>query len=105
MKNNKELILTYLKKLKPKLLKEGITELGIFGSYAKGNNDICSDIDIFIKTSDSFCRKYLGFKALIFLDNLREHLQKHFKTSIDLCDIASFSEEKKNKVLEGAIYV
>lgn len=34
-KSIKEPILLYLKELKPKLQKEGITEIGLFGSFTK----------------------------------------------------------------------
>lgn len=47
---SKEEILNYLKEIKPKLKEDGITEIGLFGSYAKGTNDIASDIDIVIKS-------------------------------------------------------
>ncbi len=51
---DKDEILAYLKELKPALQKDGIIELGLFGSYAKGTASASSDIDIFIRTSDEF---------------------------------------------------
>ena len=100
---SKDEILAYLKELKPTLQKDGIIELGLFGSYAKGTADMFSDIDIFIKTSDEFCEKFIGFEAMIYLDELRHKIAQHFKIGVDLCDIASFSQERTAKVLKGGI--
>lgn len=105
MRTKKEDILHFLKALKPYLEKEGIAEIGLFGSFAKGKADIASDIDIFIKSTDKFCNKYLGFEALFYLDELKQNIQRHFKRKVDLCDIASFSAERVASVLKGAIYV
>lgn len=104
-KSIKEPILLYLKELKPKLQKEGITEIGLFGSFAKEEATIHSDIDVFVKTTSKFCNKHLGFKGFSFLEDLRQDIKKHFNKEVDLCDIANFNDEKKAKFLKGAIYV
>lgn len=104
-KSIKEPILRYLKELKPKLEKEGITEIGLFGSFAKEEATIYSDIDIFVKTTDKFRKKHLGFKGFSFLEDLRQDIAKHFNKEVDLCNIAGFNDERKAKFLKGAIYV
>ncbi len=104
-KSIKEPILLYLKELKPKLEKEGITEIGLFGSFAKDEATIYSDIDIFIKTTNEFRKKHLGFAGFGFLEDLRQDIAKHFNKEVDLCNIAGFNDERKAKFLKGAIYV
>ena len=47
---SKEKILSFLKELKPSLQKEGIKKIGLFGSYAKGEEEESSDIDFLKKT-------------------------------------------------------
>lgn len=98
-------ILEFLESLQPQLQKEGIEALGLFGSFAKGSADNASDIDIFIKSSHIFCKKYVGFKAFIFLDTLRADLARHFKREVDLCDIASLNDKKLARLLDKAIWV
>ena len=44
----KEYILTSIKILKPELLKLGIRDIGLFGSYLRGDQSSKSDIDILI---------------------------------------------------------
>ena len=103
-KSIKEPILLYLKELKPKLAKEGITEIGLFGSFAKEEATIYSDIDIFVKTTDEFCNKYIGFAALGFLEDLRQDIAKRFDKEVDLCDMMGVREDKRAEFFEGAIY-
>ena len=102
---SKDEILAYLKELKPTLQKDGIVELGLFGSYAKGTASASSDIDIVIRTSDEFYQKFRGFKAAIFLGELRESIENHFGLSIDLCNLRNYDDEKRKIFFEGAIYV
>ena len=104
MRTKKDDILRFLRALKPSLEKEGIAEIGLFGSFAKGKADIASDIDIFIKSTDKFCGKHLGFEGLIYLDELRQSIQRRFKRKVDLCDIASFGTQRTECLLQGAIY-
>ncbi|WP_152819363.1 nucleotidyltransferase family protein [Campylobacter fetus] len=101
----KQEILDYLIYLKPELQKMGIHKIGLFGSYAKDRADITSDIDITIESSREFVNKLGGMGAIIYLDELREKLIKHFKIQVDLCNTASMSEERKSKLLSGVIYV
>ncbi|ASM37992.1 MAG: nucleotidyltransferase domain-containing protein [Campylobacter sputorum] len=104
---NKDEILDYLRSLKPELQEIGINKIGLFGSYAKGTNDIASDIDITIESNADVIIKKTGsgINALMFLDDLRQNIQKKFKISVDLCDTATMSKEKKDKILAGVIYV
>ncbi len=98
-------ILTYLTLLKPQLIQNGITSLGLFGSFARGNATNESDIDIVYKTSDRFIAKYKGWTAFTYLnENLRDKISKHFNRKVDLFDLNSNSYIK-DKVNQGTIYV
>jgi len=54
MKITQEIILDYLKELKPLLKSQGIEELALFGSYATNQQNVYSDIDIAIKKDENF---------------------------------------------------
>jgi uncharacterized protein len=45
---NREYILATIKNNKPELTKLGITDIGLFGSYVRGEQSAISDIDILI---------------------------------------------------------
>lgn len=102
---DKNSILKFLEDLKPKLEKDGIVKLGLFGSFAKGKADNASDVDIVICTGKEFIKKYKGFEGIIYLEELRQSFSHKFKRNVDLCDIASMKKEKQNKLLQGVIYV
>lgn len=107
MKATKSNILAYLKKIKPKLQQDGIINLGLFGSYAKNNADLASDIDIAFETTTKFANKFVGFKAFVYLENLRNELSNIFHIKVDFCDISGFKNnpKKKDDILDGVIYV
>ncbi|MSN96902.1 nucleotidyltransferase domain-containing protein [Campylobacter sp. FMV-PI01] len=101
----KDEILDYLKEIKPKLQEDGIIKLGLFGSFAKDNADIASDVDITIETSKDFVNKFKGFNGFIYLDDLRSDFMHKFKRQVDICDTASMSLQKQQNLLTGVIYV
>ena len=103
-KSPKEPILRYLRRIKPQLAEEGIAQIGLFGSLARDEATINSDIDIFTERSEAFLAKRSGFAALIFLEDLRKSLEKRFYKKVDLCDKNAISEEKRAEFFKGAIY-
>ena len=69
-------ILQILKEKKPDLQKRyPISELGVFGSYARGDNNEHSDIDILVDFNDRIGIRFIS---------LAHELEDTFKTKIDL---------------------
>ena len=98
-------ILQFLKTLKPKLSKDGIKTLGLFGSFAKNENNRYSDIDIVYESSETFREKFKGWTAFTYLnENLRDKISNHFHIQVDLFDLNSGSSIR-DKVEKEAIYV
>jgi len=95
-------ILSYLKELKPKLHNDGIEKVGLFGSFAKDSADLFSDIDLVIKTSEKFIKKYSSIKSFLYIEELREDIQNKFKRDVDICDESGL---KNKDILKDAIYV
>lgn len=97
----KDEILSELKKLKPKYEKEGLILLGLFGSYAKENQTIFSDIDIAYKIDyDKFSKRYQdGFSKILRLQDIKNELQKSFNTKVD------FVPDNNKNIFEGIIHV
>ena len=67
MQIDKNIILEHLSLLKNELSTKGIVQLGLFGSFAKDNQTIYSDIDIAIKKDKSFLEK----NGVYDVENLR----------------------------------
>lgn len=76
---NKNTIISYLKKHKEEFSADfGITKIGLFGSYARGEEKNDSDIDIIIEleknTIDIYEKKIL----------LKETIEKYFHKKVDI---------------------
>ncbi|MEA3513504.1 MAG: nucleotidyltransferase domain-containing protein [Campylobacterota bacterium] len=98
---NKNEIVLKLKELKPKYEQEGLILLGLFGSYARDNQNNFSDIDIAYKLDyDKFSQNYKdGFSKLLRIDDIKSELQQAFKTKID------FVPDSNRKLLKDIVYV
>lgn len=76
----------------------GVKNLGIFGSYAKGNNTEKSDIDILVNFDDvpRISKAYFGLKF---------YLEELLKIEVDLCREKDIRIELKEEVLRSVKYV
>ena len=77
-------ILSVLETNKAKISKFGVKEIGIFGSYARGDQTPQSDIDIIVKFRD-------GEKSYKSFINLSFFLEELFNKRIDLLTEKSIS--------------
>jgi uncharacterized protein len=90
-----------LSKIKPKIekiiKKKGIKKAGIFGSYARGEQNKNSDIDILIEPT-----KNMGFFEVV---NLEEELKKALKKKIDLLTYASIHKLLRERILNEEVRI
>jgi len=87
----KENILSLLKKYKIKYAKDyGIEEIGIFGSYARGEATQNSDIDIYIKLKKS---------NLFLLSKIKIDLEELLNKKVDIVQL----RDRMNKTLKKYI--
>ena len=92
-------ILTFLKENKGLFLSQyGIKKIGLFGSYARGEQTDTSDIDILIDMSSD--TENIFDKRI----QLRELLMKHFAKNVDICHEKAIKPIFKDLVFKDAIY-
>lgn len=105
-KVTQEDILNFLKSQKDELFSNGVIKLGLFGSYARGENSTFSDIDIVIESNADFIAKKFKNPLIFFsiLDDFKAKILAHFGTTADICDVSSMSEDEKAKFLAKVIY-
>ncbi len=85
------------KKITPTLKERGVIKAGIFGSYARGEQNKNSDIDILIETKKGF--------SLIDLIRLEFLLKDLLKKEVDLLTYKGIHPLLKNRILKEEIRI
>ena len=94
---SKEEILRILRRELPYLKEEfKIKKIGIFGSYARGEQTEKSDVDILIELGPPF-----GFFKFI---ELEDYLSEKLEINVDLVTIDALKPLIKPNIMEEAIY-
>ncbi|MFA5771654.1 MAG: nucleotidyltransferase family protein [Thermoplasmata archaeon] len=93
----KEEIVEILKQELPYLKKKyGITDIGMAGSYARGEARPNSDIDIIVKIESRI--------SLLDFIHVENYLTEKLGTKVDLVDIDNIKPRIKPYILEDAVY-
>ncbi len=86
-----------LKQLKPSLAEKfKVKEIGIFGSYVRGEESGRSDVDILVEFSEP-----IGWE---FID-LKEYLSEMLGLEVDLVTVGALKPQMKDKILKEVAYV
>ncbi|MBI4930810.1 MAG: nucleotidyltransferase family protein [Bacteroidetes bacterium] len=98
--HTKEEIIQFLRNNKNFLREKfHLTKIGVFGSFARGDQKPTSDVDILIELED-------GTKNIFDLEyDLQELLKKQFNREVDLVHEKSIRSYFKPFILRDAIYV
>jgi len=85
-----------LSKLKPYLReKYGVKKIGVFGSYARGEEKESSDIDILIELE-----KPIGWEFFY----LKDYLEKKLGREVDLVTVNALKPRIRERILREVIY-
>ncbi|GAB5465205.1 MAG: nucleotidyltransferase family protein [Candidatus Kapaibacteriales bacterium] len=84
-------------KLIPLLTRYKIKKAGVFGSYAKGNQNLESDIDILVE---------LGTKiSLLDFVAIKQEIEKLLEKKIDLVEYQALKPRLRNRILSEEIRI
>ncbi len=83
------------KRIIPILKKYGVTRAGIFGSYARGEQNNKSDVDILIELKEDY--------DLIEYIQLKNIIENTIKKKIDLVEYSTIRQELRNNILNEEI--
>jgi len=95
---NKETVIALIKQNKNKLEEFGVEEIGLFGSFATGNETEKSDVDILVNLNKNK-KTFRNFLSLNYF------LEKLFGTKVDLVTKQSLSPFIGPHILKSTIYV
>lgn len=97
-KINKQQIIEFLISHKQELYERyGVTQIGLFGSYARDEAKEGSDIDIAVEIQSK--NKYRSFFGL------KRHLEENFNNKVDLGIESTLKPIAKEYILKEIIYV
>lgn len=100
MKITKDDILKYLASIKGDFMQEyQVVKLGLFGSYASGNPNLESDIDVLIEFAPN--TRNLREKK----EKIRSLIKARFNKDVDLCREKYIKPYFKAHILNSAVYV
>ena len=94
MNNNLNLI---KERISPILKKSGVVKAGIFGSYARGEENKKSDIDILIKISKD--------KSLLDIIELKFALEEELDIKVDLVEYTAIKPLIRERVLKEEVAI
>ncbi len=77
--------------------KHKITEMGIFGSYVRGEQKKRSDLDILVEIGEPV--------SLLRFVNIENYLSDLLKTKVDLVSKKSIRPELKERILKEVVYL
>ena len=75
-----------------------VIKIGIFGSFARGDQEIGSDID-FVVEFENNTENLFEIKQ-----SLREYLRSEFKTDVDICREKYIKPKLRKSILKETIY-
>ena len=104
MRATKDNILNFLKEIKGELKNDGINSLALFGSFAKEEQGVYSDIDIAISNDKDYLDKRTAYSYFNELEKIKNMIQKKFHRSSDIFDLDSDSKMKES-IMKELIYV
>ena len=76
----------------------GVTKIGIFGSFARGEQTRKSDVDVLVELAD-------GYSTLRNFIDLADYLEGLFKRKVDLITVEGVDKYIRHRVEEEVIWV
>jgi len=104
LRADKNAIFEYLKELKPLFSQKQISVVGFFGSFARDEQSVYSDIDIAIKKDENYLKTRSAYDYFGEIENLKNLLFKKFHRNVDVFDLDSNSTMKE-AILKDLVYV
>jgi predicted nucleotidyltransferase len=84
---------------------EGFTILGVFGSHAREDSTIQSDIDLLYRVDDAALNKYPGWDIFLLYERVKNDIEKRTGKKVDLADANGLNKTGQKFILPGVEYV
>jgi len=97
-------ILNYLKEIKDELKCDGISKVALFGSFAREEATVYSDIDIAIQKEKNYLVSRTAYEYFDEMTKIKNLLREKFHRNSDIFDLDSDSSMKQS-IKKDLIYV
>lgn len=95
MPSKREEILSRLGAHREQIRSYGVRSLGLFGSYARGEDNLASDIDFVVEFEQKSFDAYMG---------LKEFLEDLFRCRVDLVTSDAIKPRLRRTILEEVVH-
>jgi predicted nucleotidyltransferase len=99
----KEEILNKVRDINKKYRNSGFKIVVLFGSYARGEEDAFSDIDLAYEINHEIFFKDNAFKKLLTIEDIKRELEKSLHKRVDLIPYKYMNEKLKENIDEVLI--
>lgn len=104
MRVSKMDIISYLSEIKSELSGDGISKLGLFGSFSRDEAGVYSDIDIAIQKERGYLESRNAYDYFEEVSKIKRLLKQKFHRNSDVFDLDSNSSMKQ-EIMKDLIYV
>ena len=104
MRVSKSNIIAFLSEIKAELNADGISKIGLFGSFARNEAGVYSDIDVAIKKENNYLNTRSAYDYFDEVAKIKSLLQKKFHRNSDVFDLDSNSS-MRDEIMKDLIYV
>ena len=104
MRATKKEIIIFLTEIKKQLSDAGISHLALFGSYARDEAGVYSDIDLAIKKEKNYLQTRTAYEYFELVSYIKQLIREKFHKNSDIFDLDSSASVKKF-ILKDLIYV
>lgn len=100
-----EKIFDQIKSLKNMLRGDGFIIDGVFGSYARGESNPQSDVDILYHLESGFYEKNRGFLGFKKLEEIKNFMSKTLEKEVNIAPKNNLSKTAQKYILSEVVYV
>ena len=104
MRATKKEIIIFLTEIKKQLLDDGVSRIALFGSYARDEAGVYSDIDVAIKKEENYLQTRTAYEYFELVAYVKQLIREKFHKNSDIFDLDSNSS-MKNFIVKDLIYV
>ena len=94
-------VLRTLRSLEPELRAEGVRHVSVFGSVARGEDTVASDVDLALDLAPSSVPT--GFQFVVYIDRLKRRLAAALSRNVDIVILPARRPELKEALSREAI--